>query len=288
MKLVDVSMQELIEKPLFWEDFEEDRSDPASMKAIIEADPKSVEKIRFLDQVEDGTLLDRESLRKLDFYEVEFTEYARLYLAEGEYSADGSPSSDDVDYLKDYSGLKLLIQDVSMPFGEEGLFALYLKDYEFGFINPLGVCVYPFDFDSDSRQQYDEDPEKFIRDHVLLHFESEFWEDDFDLKQELFDYYHNLPDVHHPLLRNKADLDGLLTAKAVSEKLGVSIPRVMKMVEEGSIDGYKFGGKLLITESSVDSRIRYIEEHGKPTRGKAPEGKRTRKKKLNNESDQEK
>ena len=284
MKLVDVSMQDLIEQPLFWEDFEEDRSDSASMKALVEADPESIDKIRFLDQVEEGALLDKDTLRKLDFYEVEFTEYARLYLAEGEYSADRSPRGEDVDYFKDYSGLKLLIQDVSMPFGDEGLFALYLKDYEFGFINPLGVCVYPFDFAGNDRQQYDEDPEKFIREHVLLHFESEFWEDDFDLKQELFGYYHNLPDVHHPLLENKADLNGLLTAKAVSEKLGVSIPRVMKMVEEGSMDGYKFGGKLLITQSSVDRRIRYIEEHGKPTRGKAPEGKRTKKEKRSDDT----
>ncbi|WP_282191899.1 helix-turn-helix domain-containing protein [Adlercreutzia caecimuris] len=287
MKLSDITMQELIERPLFWEDFEEDRANRSSIKALVEQDPSAVQKIRFLDQVEDGELLDRDSFRKLDFYEVDFTEYARLYLAEGQYFPEGQPAGNDVDYLKDYSGIKLLIQDVSMPFGDEGLFALYLKDYEFGFINPLGVCIYPFDFTDGSRALYDEDPEKFIRDHVLVHFESEFWEEDFDLKQELFDYYHNLPDVHHPMLANKADLDGLLTAKTVSEKLGVSIPRVMKMVEEGSIDGYKFGGKLLITQSSVDRRIRYIEEHGKPTRGKAPEGKRMRKEKASGKSGEE-
>ena len=56
MKLEDVTMQDLISKPLFWEDFEEDRADSNTMKAAIEADPKSIEKIRFLDQVEEGTL----------------------------------------------------------------------------------------------------------------------------------------------------------------------------------------------------------------------------------------
>ena len=147
MKLEDVTMQDLISKPLFWEDFEEDRADSNTMKAAIEADPKSIEKIRFLDQVEEGTLLDRRTFHKLDFYEVEFTEYARLYLAEGEYMEDGIHRGNEVDYLKDYSGLRLLIQDVSDPLGECGLFALYLKDYEFGLINPLGLCVYPFDFD---------------------------------------------------------------------------------------------------------------------------------------------
>lgn len=278
MKLTDISMEDLITSTLFWEDFEEDPLDSDSMNALIKRDPETALKIRFLDQVEEGSLLDKQSFHKLDFYEVEFNEYARLYLAEGQYSPDGLCHGDDVDYCKDYSDIKLLIQDVTMSSSDEGLFALYLKDYTFGFINPLGVCIYPFYFDDGSREQYDEDPEAFIREHVLLQFESEFWEDDFDLKQELFDYYHNLPDVHHPLLSNRANLDGLLTAKTVSEKLGVSIPRVMKMVEEGSIDGYKFGGKLLITQSSVEKRLRYIEEHGKPTRGKKPEGKRRKKK----------
>lgn len=158
------------------------------------------------------------------------------------------------------------------------MFALYLKDYEFGLINPLGLCVYPFDFDDDSWSLYKEDPEKFILEHVLLHFETEFWDNDFDLKQELFDYYHNMPDVHSPLLKNKTDLDGLITAKEAAKLLGVSIPRIIKMIEERSIDGYKFAGKLLITRSSVDNRLDYIKEHGKPTRGKAPEGKRKKKK----------
>ena len=77
MKLSDITMQELIERPLFWEDFEEDRANRSSIKALVEQDPSAVQKIRFLDQVEDGELLDRDSFRKLDFYEVDFTEYAR-------------------------------------------------------------------------------------------------------------------------------------------------------------------------------------------------------------------
>lgn len=79
-------------------------------------------------------------------------------------------------------------------------------------------------------------------------------------------------------LKNKTDLDGLITAKEAAKLLGVSIPRIIKMIEERSIDGYKFAGKLLITRSSVDNRLDYIKEHGKPTRGKAPEGKRKKKK----------
>ncbi len=281
MKLKDISMKELISQPLFWEDFEEDRSDPSAMKAAIEADPKSIEKIRFLDQVEDGTLLDRSTFHKLDFYEVEFTEYARLSLAEGEYEEDDRPRGKEVDYLKDYSGLRLLIQDVSDPLGECGVFALYLKDYEFGLINPLGLCVYLYEFNDDSRTLYKEDPEKFILEYVLLHLETEFWDEGFDLKQELFDYYHNMPDINNPLLESRTDLDGLITAKEAANLLEVSIPRIIKMIDERSIDGYKFAGRLLITRSSVENRLAYIKEHGKPTRGKAPKEKRIRR---NNET----
>lgn len=275
MKISDVTMEDLISQPLTWDDFDDNRRDASNIKRLIENDSEALAKIRFLDQVENGDLLDKDTFSKLDFYEVEFTEYARLYLAEGQYSPDGALRGKEVDYLKDYSGLKLLIQDISDPLGNSGLFALYLKDYEFGFIEPLGVCVYPFDFTDESWVQYREDPEGFLREHVLLAFELEFWEDDFDLKKEFFDYYHNLSDVHDPMISKRADLEGLLSAKETSERLGVSIPRVMKMVEEKSIDGYRFGGKLLITQSSVEERLRYIEEHGKPTRGKAPEDKKT-------------
>lgn len=278
MKLENISIGDLIEQPLTWEDFDIDRHDRKSVEAFIERDPKALKKIRFLDQVEEGALLDRSAFRKLDFYEVEFTEYARLYLAEGEYLPESYAGGDDVDYPKDYSNLRLLIQDVSHPLGDYGLFALYLKDYEFGFMTPVGMCVYPFDFDDETWEQYQQDPASFIRNHVLSELETQFWEDDFDLKQELYGYYHNLPDVHNPMLEKQANLDRLVSAKEASDILGVSIPRVMKMIEEKSIDGYRFGGKLLIAKSSIDERLEYIKKHGKPTRGKAPEGKRKKRK----------
>lgn len=278
MKLSELTMEDLIAQPLTWDDFDENRDDTPEIKRLIESDPEAHTKIRFLDQVESGDLLDKATFSKLDFYEVEFTEYARLYLAEGQYAPGGAPHGAEVDYLKDYSGLKLLIQDVSDPLGSTGLFALYLKDYEFGVIKPLGACIYPFDFTDESRELYRADPEGFLREHVLLELEVDFWGDGFDLKKELHDYYHNLPDVHDPMVSKRTDLEGLLTAKQASEKLGVSIPRVMKMVEEKSIDGYRFGGKLLIAQSSVEARLRFIEKHGKPTRGKAPEVKKPKRK----------
>ena len=198
MKLEDVTMQDLISKPLFWEDFEEDRADSNTMKAAIEADPKSIEKIRFLDQVEEGTLLDRRTFHKLDFYEVEFTEVRRpLTLQKASTWRMAFTGATWWTISKSQSGLRLSDPGCLGSSGRDAIVALYLKDYEFGLINPLGLCVYPFDFDDDSWSLYKkEDPEKFILEHVLLHFETEFWDNDFDLKQEPFDYYHNMPDVH--------------------------------------------------------------------------------------------
>lgn len=276
MKLSEVNVEELVARPLTWDDFDEDREDASSANKLAELDQETLTKVRFLNQAENGDLLDKNTFSKLDFYEVEFTEFARLYLAEGKYSPCKASHGGEVDYLRDYSGLRLLIQDLSDPSEKRWLFALYLKDYEFGFVDPLGICTYPLDFSDESWEQYRENPQEFLREHVLLEFEVEFWEDDFDLKKQFFDYYHNLPDVHSPMVSGWADPEGLITAKEASERLGLSIPRVMKMVEEKSIDGYRFGGKLLIAQSSVDARLRYIKEHGKPTRGKAPEDKKSR------------
>ncbi len=270
MKIADVSMEELIARHLFWEDFEEDPQDQQLMGTLTEQDPSALSKITYLNQAEEGSLLDSQSCCKLDFYEVAFTEFARLYLAEGQFSIEQSPCKNGLDYCKDYSSIKLLIQDID----NNGLFALYLKDYEFGFIKPLGTCIYKIDFTDETRMLYKKEPNRFINDYALTEFELIIFENGLDLKQELFDYYHTLPDIGNPLLSKRVHEEDLLTAKAASERLGVSIPRVTKMVEERSIDGYKFGGRLLITVASVENRIRYIKEHGKPTRGKAPEEKR--------------
>lgn len=276
MKISDVSMEELIARHLFWEDFEEKPQDQQLMSSLTEQDHDALLKISYLNQAEEGSLLNGKSCHKLDFYEVDFTEYARLYLAEGQLSAEQSPSKSGLDYCRDYSNIELLIQDIN----NDGLFALYLKDYEFGFVKPLGSCIYEIGFTDETRMLYKNEPDRFIRDYALAEFELILFENGIDLKQELFDYYHALPDISHPLLSKKVHKEDFLTAKAASEKLGVSIPRVTKMVEEQSIDGYKFGGRLFITVSSVENRIRYIKEHGKPTRGKAPEEKRFPKKQI--------
>lgn len=262
MKLSEKSLQEIIDERLWWEDFDETPTDNELLISAVLEDPATRDKIAFLNQQESGELLESNSLHKLDFYEVDFTELARLALGEGEYLANGQPRGREVDYLKDYSGLKLLIEDLG------DTFALYLKDYEFGYIRPLGLCSDKTLGSGEARHPSDVSREDFIKKYVLPAIELDMWEDDFDLKQEMFDYYHDLPDYCKLPMEDHLDIEGLLTTKEAAKKLGISGARVNKMVADKLLDGYKLGNKLLITESSVDQRLNYISEHGKPTRNK--------------------
>ena len=262
MKLSDISMEDLINSSLLWSDFEEDPENKSSMKELIASDFENYEKILFLNQVENGELLDKESLQKLDFYEVDFTEYARWFIAKGQYRPDDSRVDKDVEYSKDFSNLKLLIQDLGNQ-----TFLLYLRDYSFGLIQPLGYCEIEYGSDFDETTM---DRGTFFREHSLSDIQLELWESGLDLEKEIYDYYHNLPDVESPLIRDLVNIDNLLTVKDAAKKLDVSEARVKKMVSDKILEGFKFGNKLLISSSSVQSRIMQIEESGKPTRGKIP------------------
>ena len=57
-------------------DFEEDPNDRASLWKKIENDPSALVKVNLLDQMDTGTLLDRDSFHRADFYEVDFNDYA--------------------------------------------------------------------------------------------------------------------------------------------------------------------------------------------------------------------
>ncbi|MEE0706546.1 MAG: helix-turn-helix domain-containing protein [Adlercreutzia sp.] len=262
MKLRDKSLQEIIDGYLWWSDFEEDPNDFEQMRKAIQEDEQAADKISFLSQQEEGSLLDRSSFRKLDFYEVDFTELARLAIAGGQYLAGGAPVDRAVDYMADYSDLKLLIQDMG------DIFALYLKDYSFGYIKPLGMCVYEYPLSAELVELDESKRADFIKESILLCIENDLWEEDFDLKGELYGYYHDIPDMSSPLIEQKMNFDGLLSVKEVADMLDVSAARVKKMCADKLLDGYKFHGKLLISQSSVKRRIEYIEEHGLPTRKK--------------------
>lgn len=277
MKLNDKSLQEIIDEYLWWSDFEEDPDDIAQMREALKQDAKAIDKINFLNQQEEGNLLDRSSFRKLDFYEVEFTELARLAIAEGQYGQDGESRAQEIDYMKDYSDLRLLIQDM----GE--IFALYLKDYAFGYIKPLGMCIYEYPLSPELLELDESKREDFIKESILLCIENDLWEEGFDLKGELYNYYHNIPDINSSFIQKRMDSNGLLSVKESAERLGVTQTRVKKMVQDRLLDGYKYGNKLLISESSVMSRIEYIDKHGKPTRKKEKPDRASKYRKRNDD-----
>lgn len=281
MKLREKSLQEIIDEYLWWNDFEEDSRDIDQIREAVEQDVSAIDKINFLNQQEEGNLLDRSSFKKLDFYEVEFTELARLAIAEGQYSLDGEPKVREIDYMRDYSDLRLLIQDMG------DIFALYLKDYAFGYIKPLGMCVYEYPLSPELLELDESKRADFIKESILLCIENDLWEESFDLKGELYNYYHDIPDIDSPFIQKRMDLGALLSVKEAAERLGVTQTRVKKMVQDRQLDGYKYGNKLLISESSVMSRIEYIEKHGKPTRKKEKPDRAAKYRQKNNEGEQE-
>ena len=262
MRLSDKSLKEIISERLWWEDFEESPEDVVQIMGAAKDTSEGIKKINYLNHQEEGTLLEESSFRKLDFYEIDFTEFARLGIAGGQCIDEIEQEECGFDYKRDYSNLHLLIQDIG------DVFALYLKDYEFGYMKPLGMGVFEHPTNEELLSLRDPDRVKYIRDCVLSGIELNLWEDDFDLKEEMYGYYHDVPDADNPLVRQKIDLNSLLSIKEAAAALDVSSARVKKMVADKVLEGFKFEGRLLVSEQSVAKRVKYIKEYGKPTRSK--------------------
>lgn len=260
MKLKDVSLRQIVEDCLWWEDFEEDPNDP-DIKEKVCNDKETYTKFVFLNQQESGELFDLGSLSIANFYTVKLNELARFALADGETDADAFQDS-EVEFNRDYSNIEILIEDLI------GICAVYIKDYSIGHIQLLGMCTYFYDYDDDINTHDPKSLKEHVEKHILPTLALEFWEGNMDLKREIYNYYHHLPDIENPLLKKHINLEGLLTVNEAAASLGVSGPRVKKMIVERSLDGFKYRGNVLITESSVLNRLKYIEEHGKPMRGK--------------------
>lgn len=262
MQLKDKSLREIINEHLWWEDFEESPEDAARLLEGVEDTSKEVNKISFLNHQEEGSLLDESSFRKLDFYEIDFTDFARLGIAEGLLVDENEQQECGFDYRKDYGNLHLVIQDIG------DVFALYLKDYGFSYMKPLGMGVFEYPTIEELLSLSEGDRGRYIKECVLSEIELNLWEDDFDLKKEMYDYYHDVPGVGSPLIKQKMDLNSLLSVQEAAAVLDVSSARVKKMIADRVLEGFKFEGKLLVSELSVTKRIKFIEEHGKPTRNK--------------------
>lgn len=250
MKLADKTLAEIVEGGYSWDDFEPREE---AIKAL--PDYEATRKIEYLDEKAENSLLDIESLGACEFHSLALSSYARLAYAGG--SCDWNDRAlGAIDYDRSYEGAQILIEVMT------GICAVYLKDYEFGYIKPFGECLYT---DEDFEGDGIEDASIEIR--AAMKLERDIRSGKIDLRKELFDYYHDIPETAMKILGDS--LNDLVTVQEAAEALGVSTARVKKMVSDGVLDGFKCEGRLRISKAAVEHRKSYIAEHGKPTRGKA-------------------
>ena len=261
MKLSEMTLAEIVGAGYSWEDFEPREE---AVRAIDEAWEKSADekldygevlKVKYLDGKEENALIDIESIGESDFYSMELTAFARLAYAKGSCSWDDRALG-AIDYDRSFDGIRILVEDMS------DICAVYIKDCEFGYIKPVGECLYELE---EFRKYPDDEASNVF--HLALKLEDDIRTGAIDLEKELYDYYHELPETAIKILGDS--LNDLVSVQEAAEALGVSAARVKKMLADGVLDGFKCGGRLKISKAAVEDRIRYIAEHGKPTRGKA-------------------
>lgn len=261
MKLSDMTLSEIVNAGYSWEDFE---SRKGAIEMLAEARGESVDvdfdiegtlKVAYLNEKEENAIIDVESIDKSNFYSMELTSYARLAYAKGSCSWNDRALG-AIDYDRSFDGIRILIEDM------QDICAVYIKDYGFGYIKPFGACLYTIE---DFKDYIEEGTGNAFC--LALKLEEDIRSGTIDLEKELYDYYHELPETAIKILGDS--LNDLVTVQEAADALGVSAARVKKMLADGVLDGFKCGGRLKISKAAVEDRIRYIAEHGKPTRGKA-------------------
>jgi len=258
MRFEDVSIDEIVQNNLSWDDLEGGREE-VRQAALEEED--GLRKAAYLDQQEAGDVLEDDGHRRLDFFSLEFTSFARLGLAGGD-TREGAPASGAVAYDRSYGNVRLLVEAMM------GVCAVYIKDYEFGYIKPFGDCIYNF---NEGAGLMDIDPEEFLEELIIPRLELDILEGKIDIAKELYDYYHRIPGGNNPYTKFCVNEDDFMSVQDAAKALGVTEGRVKKLISERTLDGYKIGDEraLWLSRSQVQERIDYIAEHGKPTRGKA-------------------
>ena len=162
-------------------------------------------------------------------------------------------------YDRSYGDIHILVEVL------DDVYAVYLKDYNFGHIKPLGECVYILD-----DQIHMEDRNAYFHTHIMPDLGRRIISGEINLDKELYDYYHVLPDSFIPFIENNVS-DHITVAEAASI-LGVSNSRIKKMVEDRVLDGFKRDNRVFLSKADVELRKSYIEKYGKPTKAKK-EGK---------------
>lgn len=189
---------------------------------------------------------------RLDFFSLELATWLRE-----ELNAKTPPkeSVGVLTYDRSYGDMYILVEVL------DGVYAVYLKDYNFGHIKPLGECVYILD-----DQLHVEDSDAYLYAQIIPDLSRRIVNGEINLDKELYDYYHILPDAFIPFLEKNVS-DHITVAEA-AVILGVSDARIKKMVEDRVLDGFKRENRVYLSKADVEQRKAYIEKHGRPTKSK--------------------
>ena len=154
-------------------------------------------------------------------------------------------------YDDSYSRVSVMLQDMGA-----GTYWAFLRDYEVGYIKEFGAGFFIYD-----ERQFEDDIEFAVIAGVDLGRRIESGE--IDLDRELYDYFHVLPAMADVRWLH---LGPIISVAETAKRLGCSGSRVKRMAESRMLEAYRRNGEVMITEESVDSRLAYIEQHGKPTK----------------------
>jgi excisionase family DNA binding protein len=189
---------------------------------------------------------------RLDFFSIELATWLREELSS---KVPAKESVGVLTYDRTYRDIYVLVEVL------QEVYAVYLKDYNFGHIKPLGECVYMLD-----EQDAVESDEAYLYAQVLPDLSNRISNGEINLDKELYDYYHTLPDEYIPFIEK--NLSDHITVAEAAKILGVSDARIKKMVEDRVLDGFKRDKRVYLSKADVEQRKVYIEQHGKPTKNK--------------------
>ncbi len=271
MKLSEKTLQEIIEEELdlaTFDDFEKEIANlPVGKNEKLDNDQRSMlAKINYLYEKANDDYFDIDNITELSFFSIDFSTFARLGIAKGNAEKRVfKPSA--VDYGKDYSDIHLFVQNVF----DSGIYAVYLKDYSFGYIKPFGECVYLLEDDYreiENEMEHALTAKEGVLFVLLPYLAKEIHDGNINLDEELYSYYHDIPTTQIPGQEEAFDHE-LITVQQAASILGVCDSRVKKMVSDRVVDGFKRNGKVWLSKAEIQERAENIARYGKPTRGKA-------------------
>lgn len=189
---------------------------------------------------------------KMDFYSMELEDWLREELSA---KVPTKEIVGAIQYDRTYGNIHILVEVLL------GMYAVYLKDYNFGHIKPLGDCIYELD-----EKSLIKNSEEYLKKEILPDLSRRILNGEIDLDKELYDYYHVLTNQYIPWMEKK--IMEYITVPEAASILGVSQSRVKKMVEDRVLDGFKRDNRVFLSKAHVEQRKAYIEKYGKPTKGK--------------------